>query len=347
MKTRLKFHDKAPWSADWNEDTLLIFDQILLKNPHAAAWVRRFRARYPVKAGESLKDIKNFPRHMTKISQLAGEMASRRMRIVVAGGGSVGDFGGFVAGVFKRGVRLVNVPTTWLAAMDSAHGGKNGLNVSGAKNQIGCIHPAVEVHLVKPFLIHQPDLRAVEAAGEALKIAMLKGQPKNLRLSDETPVGPVLWKALPGIIRGKMSIVEQDPFEINGTRHLLNLGHTLGHVFEAGLKLPHGLAVAYGVAFAAVYSRHLGICSEAAYDRIISHPLWPLFLPSALYVKALSLPEAKMKKLLLQDKKRTKGDKVRFIFLKDAGRPFIQEVPVKDLLKEVARQKNLLREMYA
>jgi 3-dehydroquinate synthase len=284
---------------------------------------------------------------MTAISLLAGEMASRRMTIVVAGGGSVGDFGGFVASVFKRGVRLVNVPTTWLAAMDSSHGGKNGLNVAGAKNQIGRIHQPAETLVIKSFLIGQPDERAIEAAGEALKMAMLQGQPRNLKLIDDQPVGPVLWKALPGIVRGKLRIVAKDPNEESGYRHLLNLGHTMGHVFEAGLKLPHGLAVAYGVAFAAIYSKHRGICSEKAFERMISHPLWPLFFPSELYLKALSLPAAKVRSLLLQDKKRTKGTKVRFIFLKDLGRPVIWEVQVEELLKELKRQKDLLRDLYA
>ena len=73
------------------------------------------------------------------------------MSIAVLGGGSVGDFGGFVASIFKRGVRLVQIPSTWLAAIDSAHGGKTALNVEGVKNQIGTFYPAEKIYFSEEF----------------------------------------------------------------------------------------------------------------------------------------------------------------------------------------------------
>lgn len=323
----------------------MIFDRVLLRHPVSARWVRRFPRRYAVTAGEDLKDLKAFPRHLDKISALASGLASRRLTIFVAGGGTVGDFGGFVASVFKRGVRLVQVPTTWLSALDSAHGGKNGLNVRGAKNQIGTIYPAAEVHLVKALLATQPAARVTESAGEVLKIALLKGGPlARMKWDPETAGLEEMWRSLPLVIRGKMSIVREDPFEKSGLRHLLNLGHTMGHVFEASLKLPHGLAVAYGLVFAAAFSRARRECGETAYRRIVSSPMWGLFIPSPLYAKCLSLPPAKIRGLLLQDKKRTRGLSLRFIFLRDVGRPVIREVSVDEVLAEVQRQKKLLQE---
>lgn len=344
MATRILFHSKAPWSSVWTEDSLLIYDRALDRHPASAKWIRRFPRRYGVKSGEALKDLAAFPAHVKKISRLASGLASRRLTIVVAGGGTVGDFGGFVASVFKRGVRLVHVPTTWLAALDSAHGGKTGLNVDGVKNQIGSFYPAAEVHLVKEFLATQPPARAAEAAGEVLKIALLKGGVLARRRWETEGAGTEsLWTSLPAAIRGKMSIVGKDPLEKSGVRHLLNLGHTMGHVFETALGLPHGLAVAYGLVFATAFSRARGECGEAAYHRIVSHPLWGTFLPSPLYAKCLAVPPAKIRALLLQDKKRTRGRSLRFVLLKDVGRPVIREIDVDVILREVARQKKLLR----
>ncbi|MBX2987711.1 MAG: hypothetical protein KF802_07415 [Bdellovibrionaceae bacterium] len=339
MKTPSKvfFHQQAPWSPSWGEDCLLIFDRRLSRHPSFARWSRRFPAAYAVTAGESLKDIGVFPKHVKAISRLAGPMASRRLTIVVAGGGSVGDFGGFVASVFKRGVRLVQVPTTWLAAIDSAHGGKNGLNVGGAKNQIGTIYPAAEIHVVRAFLETQGPERAREAAGEILKINLLKKIPS---------AKGDLWRSLPRVIAGKMSIVRRDPLEKSGVRHLLNFGHTMGHVFEAALSLPHGSAVGYGLVFAVAYSRAKGLCAAKDYEKIIADPLWSLFIPSRDYLDCLGLPPARVKGLLLKDKKRTAGDKLRFIFLKKPGQPVIREVGVDEILRELKRQKDLLRSVY-
>lgn len=345
MKSRLFFQEKLPWASEWSAQGLLIFDRRLLRVPVAARWIKKFPHRYGVVAGEGLKDVREFPKHSEKISAIAGALPNRTLTIVVAGGGSVGDFGGFVASVFKRGVKLVNVPTTWLAALDSAHGGKNGLNVRGTKNQIGTIYPADQIFVAAEVLRGQPSARALEAGGEVLKMVMLKGGALS-RLSwspEESFAG--LWRSLPAVVRGKMSIVDRDPLEKSGTRHLLNLGHTMGHVFEAALGLPHGLAVVYGLAFAATFSRTQRICSAEAYSRIVEHPLWDLYLPLERYYEGLSLPDARMRRLLLQDKKRTKKSLLRFVFLRGIGEPVIREVSVDEILAEVRRQKDLLRSL--
>ncbi|MBX3040594.1 MAG: hypothetical protein KF789_07810 [Bdellovibrionaceae bacterium] len=346
MKTKIIRTSRAPWDSNWKADSLLIYDRYLLKVPGFRGWLKRFPASYGVKAGEELKDISAFPGHLSRISRLTSEMASRRMTILVAGGGSVGDFGGFVASIYKRGVRLVHLPTTWLAAIDSSHGGKTALNVEGAKNQIGTFYPASEVYLVKPFLMAQPPERAVEATGEALKMMILKGSaffPPRIFTKDPSEA---LWTALPKLIQGKMSIVEKDPTETSGFRHLLNLGHTMGHVFEAELKMPHGLSVTYGLIFALIYSRSRRDCSEKDLAAIFSHPAWRMFLPSALHLRSLSIPPSRIRTLLLKDKKRTSRQLLRFIFVRKMGKPFIREIGVDEILDEVARQKRLLKVVY-
>src|SRR5690606_36298588 len=106
--------------------------------------------------GEELKQIKNFPGHIRKISKVLGEANHRGLTIIVVGGGSVGDFGGFVASVYRRGVNLIHIPSTWLAAVDSSHGGKTALNVFSVKNQIGSFYPAKEIYLLEPLLATLP-----------------------------------------------------------------------------------------------------------------------------------------------------------------------------------------------
>lgn len=344
----LKFHPQGtPWSPEWKADALLIYDRALEGKGSMRPWIRRFPSRYAVRAGEELKDVRAFPHHVEKILRLAENIPHRRLKIVAMGGGSVGDFAGFLASIFKRGVSLVHVPTTWLAALDSAHGGKNGLNAAGIKNQLGTIYQASEVHLVKKFLMAQPEDRAFEAAGEFLKMALLKGgrlarQPWKTESSADS-----LWAALPAVVKAKMSIVRRDPLEKSGVRHLLNLGHTMGHLFESDLGLPHGVAVGYGLVFAGVFSRAQGLCGEKAYDRMISHPLWGLYMPSEVYQRCLSIPPSRVRRLLLQDKKRTSKSGVRFIFLAGLGKPLIREVSVEAILAEVGRQKAMLKVWHA
>lgn len=346
MQTRIHSTQKAPWKAEWGADSLVIYDRHLLKLKGFRPWVRRFPASYGVLAGESLKDLSAFPKHLEAISKRAGGMASRRMTILVVGGGSVGDFGGFVASVFKRGVRLIHLPTTWLAAIDSAHGGKTALNVGGAKNQIGTFYPSESVYLVKSFLMAQPPERALEAMGEALKMMILKGPSVFPARAYQGHPAEALWVALPKLIQGKMSIVTKDPLEKTGLRHLLNLGHTYGHVIEAELKMPHGLAVAYGLIFAMIYSRFLRDCSARDLENIFRHPAWRAFLPSAFHQRSLSIAPARVRALLLKDKKRTREERLRFVFVKRMGKPVIREVSVDEIVAEVQRQKKLVRMIY-
>lgn len=353
----MHWSQKSVWPKSWKHDTVLLYDKHLEKYPGCRAWIRKFEVRLALKGGEGVKSLDQFPRVMNQIVKLTSGMASRKMTVVVAGGGSIGDFGGFVASVLKRGVNLVQVPTTWLAAIDSAHGGKTAMNVAGSKNQIGTFYPASDVYIFREFLMHQPMERALEACAEYLKMALLVGGPlfqakwpKRLDPRDPSAhkeLAQALWRNLPLAVKAKMQIVKRDPREQKGIRHLLNLGHTGGHVFEAELGWPHGLAVAYGLVFAATYSRYLKITPKPAFEKIIRHPLWSLYLPSPNYLEGLALPEAKVLQHLARDKKSDRAKSVRFIFLKGAGRPVIREVAIQAVADEFVRQRNLLRGLYA
>ncbi|MBI4212007.1 MAG: hypothetical protein HY540_05155, partial [Deltaproteobacteria bacterium] len=218
--------------------------------------MKTFPQCYPVTSGETLKAVEHFPKHIRSILMFTSEISRRDLTIICVGGGSVTDFGGFVASVLKRGVNLVHIPSTWLAAIDAAHGGKTALNVAGIKNQIGTFYPASKIFLVKEVLMAQPEPRANEALPELVKIAMIDGGvwAQKLLEDEQTASSALIWKNLRHAIAAKQRIVAQDPYEKNGKREVLNLGHTVGHVYEAYYGMPHGEAIAHGLRFALKWS---------------------------------------------------------------------------------------------
>ncbi len=336
------FSDNLPSFSAIAEETLVIYDNILPKvSKSFKKKLSTATYSYAVNAGESLKDIKNFPNHISRIVKICETASVSKLTIVVVGGGSVGDFGGFVASVFKRGVGLVQVPTTWLSAIDSAHGGKTALNVAEAKNQIGTFYPARKIIICKEILLAQPPDRAYEAFGELYKIALIEGGSFWKKFAKETCVdASLIWKYLKEAVEAKYKVVRKDPTEKLGVRHILNLGHTLGHVFEVLYSLPHGLAVNYGLSFCLDFSRQNGVMTEKIYQDIKEAPV-SSFLLSPIRDGMLSVNKSqlsKVKKLLLKDKKKSQSQKIRFVLLKSAGKTVIKDIQIDELLLEWVRQ---------
>ena len=318
--------------------SLVIFDQILLKDPKTRQWLQSFPHRYAVKSGEGLKQIQSFPKHAEKILRQTAQIEKRPLRIIAVGGGSVGDFAGFVASVLHRGVDLVQIPSTWLAAIDSAHGGKTALNASGFKNQIGSFYQAREIYLLHPILKNQPVERLEEALGEALKISLLHGEKLWKDFSQLKKWNyENCWRLLPAMIAAKYAVVQKDPFEKKGLRHILNLGHTMGHVFESELGLPHGKAVLDGLDFAFHWSLQRKILKPSELLKLIKSPvLREVLLQDSVYRNLHRLKNPA--KALRLDKKRAKSGKIRFIFIAGPGKPRIEEVSIAEILTEIQRQ---------
>jgi 3-dehydroquinate synthase len=340
-KSQLVFLPKLPSSRHWGDDVVLIYDRIFEKRGAAgstAKWIRKFERRYAVKSGEKLKSLDQFPAHLKRILKLTEGLSTHQITVVVLGGGSVGDFGGFVASILKRGVRLVQIPSTWLSAVDSAHGGKTGLNVTKIKNQIGTFYSAYEIYLVRDLLESQPQIRALEALGEVLKIGLIEGRSLWNGLHPVGHISPKLyWKFLPQLIAAKYRVVKKDPFEKKGLRQVLNLGHTLGHVWESQLKISHGIAVLYGLAFAIEWSLHRKILSSKSYYQIRLSEFGS-FLPDRIDLKKILRQTKNPKKFLLHDKKIAAGKKIRFIFLSAVGVPKAELVLFPEVLAEIKRQ---------
>ncbi len=313
--------------------SFLVYDKALLKySPDFKIWQKQFKFQYAVKAGESLKALSQLDAHLKHILKISSGMNTREMQFVVVGGGSVGDFGGFVASIFKRGVRLVHIPSTWLAAIDSAHGGKTALNVGGTKNQIGTFYPPEKVFIVDNLLLAQPEKRAVEACGELIKMALIDNGSWTQKLARATSSRDALRLCLKPAILSKYKIVAKDPLEKNGMRQILNLGHTWGHVLESSLALPHGTAILAGLQFCLNWSLNRQILKSTDYEK------------ASRYLRAIPTYQIKRIKksqalqFLLQDKKKNSQKTLNFIFLRGLGQASRERVTIQDIINEASRQ---------
>ncbi len=217
---------------------------------------------------------KSWPAAQAVIEALLAGGAKRRSVLVALGGGVIIDMVGFVASAFMRGLPYVNVPTSLIAQLDAAIGGKTGIDYDGSKNLLGAFyHPAAV--LIDPDLLATLPLREVRSGlAEAVKVGLLH-PPLFAELEKLRPDSDTGIEELAGITRDavlcKMRLLRDDPFEQSLVR-LLNLGHSVGHALEAATEFAtyrHGEAVAIGIAVATVISRHRGLCTAATADRIL------------------------------------------------------------------------------
>jgi 3-dehydroquinate synthase len=209
------------------------------------------------------------------IEALLARGAKRRTVLVALGGGVVIDMVGFVASVFMRGLPYVNVPTSLIAQLDAAIGGKTGIDYGGSKNLLGAFyHPAAV--LIDPDLLAPLPPREIRSGlAEAVKVGMLH-PPLFAKLEKLRLGSPSDLDALAGITRDavltKMRLLRDDPFEQSLVR-LLNLGHSVGHALEAATEFSvyrHGEAVAIGIAVATMISWQRRVCSAETRDRILA-----------------------------------------------------------------------------
>lgn len=332
MKSKLIFTEKFPNSTTLADHPVLIFDQFLLKNAATKTWIESFPYRLGVQAGEELKQLKPFEKHFISILKLIEKTKTKNITLIALGGGSLGDFAGFMASVFKRGVPLVHIPSTWLAAIDSSHGGKTALNVGGYKNQMGTFYPANKIYLIKSLLLTQPQERVKDAMGEVLKTILLEGGNLWKKTSGLSSFNEdTLWKILPELIKYKYKIVKKDPFETKGIRFFLNFGHTYGHVLESIHNLPHGVAVNYGLRLALELSLKINTLNLKSYQQIQNSSIIQNHLISKQEALRLLRKTPQLEPQLRQDKKANQNSTIRFVLLKDIGKPCVQEIKINTL----------------
>jgi 3-dehydroquinate synthase len=246
--------------------------------------------------------------------------ADRRSWILAFGGGIVGDIAGFAAATFMRGIPYVNVPTTLLAQVDSAVGGKVGINVPQGKNLIGSFHQPSAVFLDPGALRTLPARELAAGLYEVIKCGAIRSEnliryvERNLeRILRCDPIA--LKHIVSECCRIKADVIVRDERE-NDLRMILNYGHTVGHALEAATsyrKLKHGEAVAWGMLAALGYGRELGLL-----DRETIHCLWALINRVETLPPLRGISPEKVWKALLRDKKARAG-KISMVLLKDLG----------------------------
>ncbi|GAB5603493.1 3-dehydroquinate synthase family protein [Thermus sp. FJN-A] len=208
---------------------------------------------------EGGEGAKTLPVYGQVLSWLAQRGLPRNATLLVVGGGTLTDLGGFVAATYLRGIPYLAFPTTTLAVVDASVGGKTGINLPEGKNLVGAFHFPQGVYADLLALKTLPLPTFKEGLVEAFKHGLIAGDEALLEVEGLTPESPRLEAFLAQAVAVKVRITEEDPLE-KGKRRLLNLGHTLGHALEAKTHhaLPHGMAVAYGLLYAALLGKALG-----------------------------------------------------------------------------------------
>ena len=253
--------------------------------------------------------------------QLVRAGADRRALLVAAGGGVVGDVAGFVAATYLRGVRLVHIPTTLVAQVDSAIGGKTGVNLPEGKNLVGAFYPPQLVLADPETLATLPRREFRSGLYEMIKYGVISDPrlfiflEKNIeRLAAREP--GALDFAILRCIRAKAAVVGRDERE-SGLREMLNFGHTFAHAFETATayrRYLHGEAVGWGMIAAARLAERAGLFPASQAQRVedLVHRVGPLPALSA------HAPENLM--AIMGADKKTRGGKLRFVLPDRIGR---------------------------
>jgi len=295
-------------------------------------------------AGEATKSFREFAPLCERL--LAMEL-ERGDLVVALGGGVVGDLAGFAAGVLRRGARFVQIPTTLLAQVDSSVGGKTGLNTPQGKNLIGVFHQPSLVLADTGVLATLPAREMRAGYAEVVKYAFIGDAAffETLEASGASVLArepQALAHAIETSVKAKAAIVERDETEA-GDRALLNLGHTFGHALEAwagyGDRLPHGEAVAIGMAMAFRFSEEQGVCAKDSAETVARH-LSNLGLPTRIgdIPGGEDAAPAALMALMEQDKKVRRGQ-MTLILARGIGRAFVaRDVPREKIAAFLERE---------
>lgn len=264
------------------------------------------------------------------IQQLIAQHADRTWTLVGVGGGVVTDITGYVASIYLRGISFGFVPTTVLAMVDAAIGGKNGIDVGLYKNMVGTINQPqfllYDVSLLKTL----PENEWRNGFAEIIKhAAILDGvmykELEKKKLSFFQKNKPALQKLVQRNALLKAKVVKEDEFE-KDKRRLLNFGHTLGHAVEKQYSLMHGEAVAVGMVFASRLSAELlQFKGSDKLVQIIDNYGLPI---------AASYNKQKVFDVLVSDKKR-EGEQMNFVLLEKIGKAVVKKIPLQEIFKHM------------
>jgi 3-dehydroquinate synthase len=264
---------------------------------------------------------------------------TRSDAVVTVGGGATTDMGGFVAATWLRGVRVVHVPTTLLAMVDAAVGGKTGMNTAAGKNLVGAFHEPAGVVCDLDLLGTLPEPELIAGLGEVVKCGFI-ADPEILALVERCPADALeprsgeLRELVERAIAVKIAVVQDDLKETGGAgghpgREVLNYGHTMAHAIEraTGYRVRHGEAVALGMVYVAELARLAGRLEPDDAQRHES-----VLAAVGLPTRFAGAPFDELLATMRVDKK-SRGSQLRFVVLDGIGRPSILADPGEDLLR--------------
>ena len=276
-----------------------------------------------IKAGEAHKNQSTVD-HI--IEQLIETGADRKTTLIGIGGGVITDITGYVAGIFLRGISFGFVPTSILAMVDAAVGGKNGVDVGLYKNMVGLIRQPAFILFDYSFLKTLPREEWINGFAEIIKHAAIKDAAmfkilEKAKLSTFQKDTDDIAKLVKRNVLIKTKVVVNDEFE-SGERKLLNFGHTIGHAIENLYQIPHGHAISIGMGLACRLSEKLTGFKEG--DRVIrllkQYGLPPQF----------DFDKERAFDILLKDKKKA-GHQISFILLNKIGKAEIKLISLEDM----------------
>lgn len=283
-----------------------------------------------VEAGERSKSLPVVEEVLKELLALGADRSSFLLGI---GGGVVCDIAGFAASIFMRGIRFGFVSTSLLSQVDASIGGKNGVNLSGAKNIVGTFAQPEFVVCDQEMLDTLPEVEYFSGLGEVVKHALIRDERMIGYLEENIDAvisrnRDVLRNLIYRSVEIKADIVARDEKEI-GERRLLNFGHTVGHGIEAATGLPHGIAISHGMLIAAEFSCDDNMIDLAELGRVRS-----------LLERLGLLPDIKpgigsISQFLLKDKKR-ENENIHFVFLEKPGIAVIKKISLQNIVERLA-----------
>ncbi len=321
---------------------IIVADATLATTPHLAQLCASLRVEpVLVPPGETSKSLASFA---NLVETLLGQRPDRQTVIVACGGGVIGDLAGFAAATLLRGLHCVQIPTTLLAQVDSAVGGKTGVNSTHGKNLVGAFHQPALVLADLDTLATLPARERRSGYAEIVKYGLLGDATffAWLEAQGAAAIGgasDALAYAVATSVRAKAEIVTADEEEQSDRRALLNLGHTFAHAYETLTgyddRLRHGEAVALGLVQAFRLSARLGLCDPADGDRVQRH-LKTVGLPVAPSAVA-AFPAADVVAAMRGDKKAADG-RLAFVLVRGIGEAFVSRDVPEDLLLDHLRK---------
>jgi len=282
------------------------------------------------------EEKKNYGHAEKYLNVMLDRNLSRKSALVAIGGGVTGDFGGFIAGLYMRGINVFHVPTTLLAMVDSSLGGKTAVNLSAGKNIAGVFHQPSMVVTDTEFLKTLPAHEFINGLAESFKHGLIgDSETRDIffdndleSIGNDETVKRLIYRS----VVFKTSVVERDEKE-GGLRAILNFGHTIGHAIESLMEyrgISHGSAVAFGMMVKLRISRELGWINTDEYQKIED-----VFSRYDLCAARLSLNVDDILRHMKYDKKSSFG-RINFVMVKGPGTPvYNQDIEVSLLEKAI------------